>query len=54
MLLTLFESLKVVLTIMVAILIMLAKLATLSFLKKKTFWNKVYFDFFPSWIRLMV
>ena len=39
-LLTLLESLKVVLVSMVAILIMLAKLATLVFLKIKVFGNK--------------
>ena len=41
-LLTLFESLKVVLINMVAILIMSAKLATLGLLKIKLLWNKGY------------
>ena len=37
-----FESLKVVLINMVAILMMSAKLATLGFLNIKVFWKKVY------------
>ena len=37
-----FESLKVVLINMLAILIMSAKLAALGLLKRKVFWNKVY------------
>ena len=48
-----FESLKVVLINMVAILMMPAKLATVGLLKIKIFWNKGYdvlyshFKFYP-------
>ena len=41
-LLTVFESLKVFLITVAAILMMSAKLATLGYLKTKVFWNKGY------------
>ena len=39
---TFFKSLKIVLTNMVKILLLSAKIATLGFLKIKVFWNKGY------------
>ena len=41
-LLTLFQSLKIVLINMVAILMMSAKLVAIGLLKIKVFWNKCY------------